>query len=104
MKAEPAHPEPRIPFLPPTRLGRIGAILAAVALAIFGAGVALQVQDHAAAFNPLAFSWFLILASGAVELIAIVRRGERSILGFVALVPSALLLLLFAMELVGLME
>ncbi len=42
--------------------------------------------------------------SGAVELFAILRRGERSVLGFVALAPFAFLLVLLVMEATGLME
>ena len=57
-----------------TRSGTIGALLTAIA---FG---------------------------GLVEVYAIVRKGERSVVGFVALLPFALLVVLLGMEATGLME
>ena len=88
--------------VPTTRSGWIGVVLAAVAIVAFVLAVALDSPDTGR--NPFAFTWGLVVVSGAVELFAILRRGERSVLGFVALAPFAFLLVLLVMEATGLME
>jgi lipid-A-disaccharide synthase-like uncharacterized protein len=92
----------RIPVLPTTRAGAIGAALAAVSFVVIVLLIASNSRDSGV--NPLAFTWAVILISGVIELYAIARRGERSILGFIALIPAALLIVLLGMEATGLME
>ena len=87
---------------PTTRTGTIGALLAAFSFALIVVLIATDSRDSGV--NPLAFTWALILLSGVIELYAIVRRGERSILGYVALIPAAILVVLLGMEVTGLME
>lgn len=89
-------------MLPTTRSGWIGAVLAAVSVVVFVLVVALNSPDTGR--NPFAFTWGLVVLSGAVELFAIARRGERSVIGFVALLPLAFLIVLLVMEATGLME
>jgi hypothetical protein len=88
--------------LPTTRYGAIGALLAGIAIVAFILVMATNGPDSGR--NPLAFTWGLVLLSGAFELVAIIRYGERSILGFVALLPVAILAVLLFMEATGLME
>ena len=88
--------------LPTTRSGTIGALLTAIAFVLLVILIATNSRDQGV--NPLAFTWLLILLSGLVGLFAIVRRGERSIISFVALLPFVLLALLLFMEATGLME
>lgn len=88
--------------LPTTRMGVIGAVLTGIAFVILVILIATDSRDQGV--NPLAFTWLLILLSGLVGLFAIVRRGERSIISFVALLPFVLLALLLFMEATGLME
>lgn len=89
-------------LLPMTRSGRIGAILAGVAVVVFVLVVALNSPDTGR--NPFAITWVIVVVSGVVELFAILRRGERSVVGFVALLPFAFLVVLLMMEATGLME
>lgn len=88
--------------LPTTRVGAVGAVLAGIAFAIIVVLIASDSRDQGV--NPLAFTWGLILLSGLIGLFAIVRRGERSIISFAALLPFALLVVLLFMEATGLME
>jgi lipid-A-disaccharide synthase-like uncharacterized protein len=88
--------------LPTTRVGAVGAVLAGIAFAIVVILIATNSRDQGV--NPLAFTWLLVLLSGLVGLFAIVRRGERSIISFVALLPFVLLTVLLFMEATGLME
>jgi len=88
--------------LPTTRSGMAGAVLAAVAVVAFVLVTALNSPETGR--NPFAITWVIVLVSGAVELFAILRRHERSLVGFVALVPFAFLLVLLVMEATGLME
>ena len=87
---------------PATRSGTIGALLTAIAFVILVILIATNSRDRGV--NPLAFTWALIAFGGLVEVYAIVRNGERSILAFVALLPFALLVVLLGMEATGLME
>jgi hypothetical protein len=88
--------------LPTTRYGAIGALLAGLAVVVFILVMAINGPDSGR--NPLAFAWGLVMLSGVFELLAIIRYGERSILGVVALMPVAILAVLLAMEATGLME
>ena len=88
--------------LPTTRIGALGAVLAGIAFVILVILIATDSRDQGV--NPLAFTWVLILLSGLVGLFAILRRGERSIVSYVALLPFALLAVLLFMEATGLME
>ena len=88
--------------LPTTRIGVLGAVLAGIAFVILVILIATDSRDQGV--NPLAFTWVLILLSGLVGLFAILRRGERSIVSYVALLPFALLAVLLFMEATGLME
>ena len=88
--------------LPTTRVGAVGAVLAGIAFAIVVILIATNSRDQGV--NPLAFTWLLVLLSGLVGLFSIVRRGERSIISFVALLPFVLLTVLLFMEATGLME
>jgi hypothetical protein len=96
-----AAPAP-IAILPTTRTGSIGAVLAAFAVVI---GVLAVVLDSpTTGRNPWAFTWALVVLAGGIELFAIARRHERSLLAYVALLPFSLLLVLLVMEFTGLME
>ena len=86
--------------LPTTRSGTIGALLTAIAFVMLVILIATNSRDQGV--NPLAFT--LIAFGGLVEVYAIVRKGERSIVAFVALLPFALLVVLLGMEATGLME
>ena len=88
--------------LPTTRSGMAGVVLAAIAVVAFVLAVALNSPETGR--NPFAITWVIVVISGAVELFAILRRHERSLVGFVALVPFAFLLVLLVMEATGLME
>ena len=88
--------------LPTTRTGVVGAVLTGIAFAVLIVLIAVDSRDQGV--NPLAFTWVLILLSGLIGLFAIVRRGERSVVSFVALLPFALLVVLLFMEATGLME
>ena len=77
-------------------------MLAGIAFVILVILIATDSRDQGV--NPLAFTWVLILLSGLVGLFAILRRGERSIVSYVALLPFALLAVLLFMEATGLME
>ena len=88
--------------LPTTRSGTIGALLTAIAFVMLVILIAPNSRDQGV--NPLAFTWALIAFGGLVEVYAIVRKGERSIVAFVALLPFALLVVLLGMEATGLME
>ena len=92
----------RCAVLPTTRTGVVGAVLTGIAFAVLIVLIAVDSRDQGV--NPLAFTWVLILLSGLIGLFAIVRRGERSVVSFVALLPFALLVVLLFMEATGLME
>ena len=91
-----------MPVLPITRTGAIGAVLAAIAVVVFV--LAIATNGPGSGRNPFAFTWALVVLSGVVEVFAIARRGERSLVGYVALVPVAFLGVLLGMEATGLME
>lgn len=90
------------PALPTTRTGALGAVLAAIAVAVFILVVATNGPDTGR--NPFAFAWGLVVLSGVVELVAIIRNGERSVVGYLALIPLGFLAVLLGMEATGLME
>ena len=74
--------------------------LVAVLVALIVAGARQTGPDERPGFWG---AWLLIAISG-VLLLAALRRGERALLAYAALVPFALFLLLLLMELTGLME
>lgn len=90
--------------LPTTALGWAGVGVALLGLLAL---VALLMVDQAQTGPDerpgFWIAWLAITVGGVLTLIAL-RRGERAILAFVALVPFALFLLLLLMELTGLME
>jgi lipid-A-disaccharide synthase-like uncharacterized protein len=88
--------------LPTTRSGTIGALLTAIAFVLLVVLIATNSRDQGV--NPLAFTWALIALGGLIQVYAIARKGERSIVSFVALLPFALLVVLLGMEATGLME
>ncbi|MGI9117599.1 MAG: hypothetical protein ACR2JV_08190 [Gaiellales bacterium] len=96
-----ARTEP-LRVLPATRAGAIGAVLAALSLVVLVTVIALN--SPGTGRNPLAYAWAFVVLGGAIEVYAIARRHERSLLGFVALLPFGLLIVLLLMELTGLME
>ena len=88
--------------LPRTRSGALGATLSAIAIAV---GVIVIATDSPGrGRNVWAYTWALVVLAGATELFAILRRGERSLVAYVALMPFALLIVLLVMEFTGLME
>lgn len=93
-------------LVPTTRLGIAGALLAALSVAV---AIAVIVAD-ATRSGPdpdlrLGWSavWLIVVASGILTGVAL-GRGERAVLAWIALVPTALFAVLLVMELVGLME
>ena len=96
--------EPASTIVPGTRSGRFGALVVLAGVVLFAAGLGLDAArsgpDPATVLNPLALSWLLILVGGAAELFAILHRAERAVLSWIALVPAAALLVLFALDLV----
>lgn len=97
------EPAPRR-VLPTTGLGWVGAVTALVGLLAVVALIVTDVLQTGPDERPgFWMGWLLITASGVLLLIAL-RRGERAILAYVALVPFGLFLLLLLMELTGLME
>ena len=89
-------------LLPTTRSGAVGALLAAFSVVAFAAASAHTTPTIGR--DLFAVTWLIVLASGVVELFAILRRRERSLVGFAALLPLGLLLVLLVMEATGLME
>ena len=84
--------------LPQTTLARVGLGIDVAAIAVFAA---LLVSGYGVGLGLPLFA----LALGAVlVLVAIVRRGERSLLAGLALLPGAFLLLALIAEITGLME
>lgn len=91
-------------FVPITGIGRAGAAVALLGLASLVAMIAADRGPDTPSWVPsLWWGWLAITAGGVLTLIAL-RRGERAVLSFVALVPFALFLILLLMELTGLME
>jgi hypothetical protein len=90
-------------MLPGTPIGRAGLVLAVVGLAAYA--VALPFVD---AVSAPVLLWGLPVAAtvvGAVlAAIAVIRRGDRGVLAYAAIVPGAFFLLLLLAEAVGLME
>lgn len=90
-------------ILPATLLGRVAVALAAIGLVAYAVAIA-YVDDVA---SPV-YAWGAPVAAmvvGAVLAgIAILRRGDRAILAYAALVPGAFFLVLLLAEAVGLLE
>lgn len=86
--------------LPQTRLGSVGLGFAAFAVAVAIYLIATETGGPTA----WSFVWAPTLVAGVIELVAVIRKHERSVLGFVALVPLGLFLVLLLMEITGLME
>jgi len=90
--------------LPTTGLGRAGALAALLGLLAVVALVVTDVLQAGPDERPgFWIGWLAITASGVLLLVAL-RRGERALLAYVALIPFGLFLLLLLMELTGLME
>lgn len=98
----------RMAVLPTTPLARIGLGVDVVALVAYAAVIGFALRSLERSGVPVAVGWgppVLAMAIGSgLALAAIVRDGERSLLGWVALVPGAFFLLAVATELVGLVE
>lgn len=93
-------------LVPTTRLGIAGALLAALAVAVAVVVIATDAARSGPDANPrLGWSavWLIVVASGILTGVAL-ARGERALLAWVALTPTALFAVLLVMELVGLME
>jgi len=94
--------------LPSTPLGRAGLVLAVVGLVAYAILLAVnEAQEGLGNLGRLLGLGLPILAMvvGAVlAAIAVVRRGDRAILAYAAIVPGGFFLLLVLAEAVGLME
>ena len=90
-------------ILPATPLGWAASAIAAVGLVAYA--IAMALVDEVA--SPV-YAWGAPVAAmvvGAVLAgIAILRRGDRAILAYAALVPGAFFLVLLLAEAVGLLE
>ncbi len=95
-------------MLPGTPIGRAGLVLAVVGLAAYAILLAVnESQQGLGDWGRLLGLGLPILAMvvGAVlAAIAVIRRGDRGILAFAAMVPGGFFLLLLLAEAVGLME
>ena len=91
-------------LVPITGIGRAGAVVVLLGLASRVAMIAADRGPDTPSWVPsLWWGWLAITAGGVLTLIAL-RRGERAVVSFAALVPFALFLILLLMELTGLME
>ena len=92
-------------ILPRTTLARIGLGLDLVALTAYIAVLVVGgfFFNEARAVG-LGLPILSMLVGSALVLAAIVRRGERSVVGWIALVPGAFFLLALIAEITGLME
>ena len=94
----------RRPFLPATGLGWAGVVVALLGLAALVVLISLdRGPDTPAGVPGLWVAWLGITVGAAILFVAL-RRGERSLLALIALVPFALFVILLLMELTGLME
>lgn len=89
-------------LVPTTRLGIAGSLLAALSVAVMVADATRSGPDPDLRLGWSAV-WIVVVASGILTGIAL-GRGERAVLAWIALAPTALLAVLLVMELVGLME
>ena len=91
--------------LPQTTLARVGLGLDLVALIAYIAVLAIGgVFFEEARAVGLGLPILSMVVGSALVLIAMVRRGERSLLAGVALLPGAFFLLALIAEITGLME
>ena len=92
-------------ILPQTTLARVGLGLDIVALAVYIAVLAIGgfFVNEARAVG-LGLPILSMVVGSALVLVAIVRRGERSVLAGLALIPGAFFLLALVAEITGLME
>lgn len=92
-------------ILPNTRLAWIAIVVDAIAIAVY-AGF-LSVADRSAGGGRMISLGLPLLAMAAASLlvvVAIARRGERSLLAWIALIPGVLVLVALIAEATGLME
>jgi len=90
------------PILPTTRLGWCGVLLALIAVVLYIVLIAVEAREASAV--PFMIALAAIVGSGAIELVAIIRSGERSILAAASLVPAALIIVVLLAEVTGLIE
>lgn len=92
-------------ILPTTRLARVALVIDAVAVAVYALSLA-RVDSAGAGGRALGLGIPLLamLVGAVLALIAIMHRGERSLLAWVALIPGVLALLGLLAELTGLIE
>ena len=95
-------------LLPDTRSARVGLLLEGAGVAGYGLFlVALAMRPTIARGGPMLL-WggpvLAILVGSALVLSGMLRHGDRSLLGWLALLPAALFVLLLAAEAIGLME
>ena len=91
-------------LLPTTTLGRIGSATALAGLLVVLALIVTDALQAGPDQRPgFWIGWLVITASG-VLLIAALRRGERALAAYLALLPFGLFLLLLLFEMSGLIE
>jgi hypothetical protein len=91
-------------LVPATGLGRAGSVVALLGVAVLAALIVAGARQTGPDERPGFWGAWLLIAISGVLLLAALRRGERALLAYAALVPFALFLLLLLMELTGLME
>ncbi len=94
--------------MPRTPAGRRGIAVSVVGVAAYAAFVyandALEGLGSPWRVVALFASQIVLLTGGALCLIAITRRGERSVAVYAALLPSVLMVLAIVAEVTGLIE
>jgi hypothetical protein len=95
-------------ILPSTPIGRVGLLLAGIGVAAYA--ILLTVHEsmggfeHVARLLGLGLPILAMVVGAVLAAIAVIRRGDRGILAFAAMVPGGFFLLLLVAEAVGLME
>lgn len=92
-------------ILPSTRLAWVAVAVDAIAIAVYaGFLVVADRSGDGGRLISLGLPLLAMAAASVLVLVAIARRGERSLLAWVALVPGVLVLLALIAEATGLME
>jgi hypothetical protein len=95
-------------LVPSTSIGRVGLLLAGVGVAAYA--ILLTVHEsmggfeHIARLLGLGLPILAMIAGAVLAAIAVIRRGDRALLAYVAIVPGGFFLLALLAEAVGLME